>query len=227
MTIDPAMRAAYVDGELDEIARRRVERAMADDPALAEAVARERRLRETLHARFDPYAEEPVPERFRALIEPKVVPIEHARRERPRRWMQTAAIAAALVVGVAVGRQVGTNGPVASENGTLVADGALAHALDTQLASAQPSDAPVRIGLTFRAKQGPVCRTFASAELQGIACREHGDWALVRTAAGERQAPYRQASSGDIALLTAAQAMMAGAPFDRAAERAARDQGWE
>ena len=42
MTIDVGTRMAYIDGELDEIARRRVERAMADDPALAEAVTRDR-----------------------------------------------------------------------------------------------------------------------------------------------------------------------------------------
>ena len=33
--IDEAMLIAWVDGELDEVTRRRVDRAVADDPALA------------------------------------------------------------------------------------------------------------------------------------------------------------------------------------------------
>lgn len=42
--IDEAMLIALVDGELDDVTRRRVERAMAEDPALAERVAMHRRL---------------------------------------------------------------------------------------------------------------------------------------------------------------------------------------
>ncbi|HJT41323.1 MAG TPA: anti-sigma factor, partial [Sphingobium sp.] len=43
--IDEAMLIAWVDGELDEVTRRRVDRAVADDPALAERLAMHRRLR--------------------------------------------------------------------------------------------------------------------------------------------------------------------------------------
>lgn len=228
MTIDAATRMAYVDGELDEIARRRVERAMADDPALAEAVARDRALREALQARFAPYADAPVPDRFAALLDAKVTPIGAARRPKPafgpRRWMQGAAIAATLVLGVAIGRQTGSVGPVATHDGALVAQGRLASVLDTQLASTQPSDAPIRIGLTFRSTDGNICRTFDGRQLQGIACHDDDRWNLVRTAAGERGGTYRQASSD--ALVSAAQAMMAGAPFSATAESSARDKGW-
>jgi len=228
MTIDAATRMAYVDGELDEIARRRVERAMAEDPALAEAVARDRRLRATLQDRFAPYAEQPVPDRFKALLDPPAVPIATARRRAralPRPWIQAAALAATLVFGVVIGQQLDT-GPVATRGGALVAQGRLAAALDTQLAATQPSDAAVRIGLTFRARSGRICRTFAGPALQGLACRDDGGWALVNTARGERETAYRQASSGDPGILAAAQAMMAGGPFDAAAEAEARAHGW-
>lgn len=230
-TIDAATRMAYVDDELDEIARRRVERAMAADPALAEAVARDRALRERVQARFAPYAEEPIPDRFRALLDTTtVVPIAKpsrspAWRVSAYRWAQAAAIAATLVLGVAIGRQLDAPGPVASRNGVLVAHGRLAAALDTQLASTQPSDAPVRIGLTFRNHGGAICRTFTGENLQGIACRDDGRWSLARTAAGERGGAYRQAASG--ALIGDTQEMMAGSPFSAVEEAAAKGHHWD
>jgi len=226
-TIDAATRMTYVDGELDEITRRRVERAMAEDPALAEAVARDRALREALRARFAPYAEAPVPDRFRSLLGAEVEPITAAtrrRRIRPRLWIEGAAIAATLVLGIAVGRQLDI-GPVESRHGALIARGHLSAALDTQLASTQPNDAPVRIGLTFRVRDGAICRTFSGQQLQGIACRDGPSWNLVRTATGERPGAYRQAASG--ALATDAQAMMAGSPFSAAQEASARSRGWK
>jgi hypothetical protein len=227
--IDAATRMAYVDGELDEIARRRVERAMAEDPALAEAVARDQALRARLQARFARYAEAPVPDRFRVLLDTKVVPMTQpprtAWRASTRRWAQGAAIAATLVLGIALGRQIDAPGPVASRNGALVAHGRLEVALDTQLASTQPNDAPIRIGLTFRDHGGSICRTFTGDVLQGIACRHDGRWDLARTAAGERGGSYRQAASG--ALIGEAQKMMAGSPFSAAEETAAESRDWD
>ena len=231
MTIDTATRMAYVDGELDAIARRRVERAMADDPTLAEAVARDRALRQTLGARFAPYVEAPVPDRLATLLDTKVTPISAAPR-RSRfvslglgRWMQGAVIVATLVLGIAVGRQTAEIGPVTTREGALVAQGRLASALNTQLASTQPSDAPIRIGLTFRSTNGAICRTFEEQQLQGIACHAGGRWGLVRTAVEKRSGTYRQASSDSLA--SVAETMMAGAPFSAAAEIAAKDKGWQ
>jgi hypothetical protein len=136
------------------------------------------------------------------------------------------AIAATLILGIFVGQQIET-GAVVTRDGVLVAHGRLASVLDTQLAATQPGSGAVRIGLTFRARDGDICRTFTSDRLQGIACRGDDSWRLVNTAAGERATPYRQASSGDIGIMAAAQAMMAGAPFDRTAEAAARARGWK
>ena len=47
---------------------------------------------------------------------------------------------------------------------------------------------------------------------------------LERAIGGRGSQEYRQASSGELS--AAAAAMMAGDPFDVAAERAARDSGW-
>ena len=45
MTIEPELLMAYADDALDPLTAKRVERAIAADPALAEEVARHRRLR--------------------------------------------------------------------------------------------------------------------------------------------------------------------------------------
>ena len=225
MTIDRETIGAFVDGELNEIERRRVERAVSGDPELARQVEAERRLRSLLKARFDPVAEEAAPERLVATVR------EAAQGEplRPRRaWgaPQWAAIAATLVAGIMAGQLFRPGGEVVQRNGALVASGPLAHALDTQLASAQGPDAPVRIGLSFRSRDGAWCRTFEQRALSGIACRAGDGWTLRRTMGGTGLATeYRQAGSGELAAI--AQDMAAEAPLDAEQERAAVARGWK
>ncbi|NIJ35665.1 hypothetical protein FHR22_000314 [Sphingopyxis panaciterrae] len=229
MSFDSTMVAAFVDGELDDLTARRIEREAESDMALAAEIARHRVLKTKLKAHFAPVVEEAVPERLRALlIEPKISNSLSSRREArrarfaPIHW---GAIAAALVLGLTIGLKPWM--PVADvgdANGALVASGALATALDTQLASNQRAGAAVRIGLSFRDKQGRTCRSFEGRKLSGIGCRDQGRWALERTLTGQAGNDYRQASSG--ALAADAAAMMAGDPFDAATERAARDRGW-
>lgn len=223
MTIDRETLIAFADGELSEIERRRVEKAVAADPALAREVEAHRRLRERLAAHYAPVADAPVPDRLAALLEEKVVPIEAARERRaarfaPQHW---AAIAATLVLGLAIGGSLDRGG-----NGASIAiGGQLERALDTQLASAQPADAAVRIGLSFRSTDGTLCRTFERESLAGIACHQDGGWQLRRASWSPRQdAQYRQASSTE--MMAAAQEMMAGEPLDAAGEKAAMEGGW-
>ena len=225
MSIDRETLIAYADGELNDIERARVERAIAADPALGDEVAKHRRLRDRLAAAYAPVADAPVPERFARLLheEPSVVSLDAAREKRRSRFAvpQWAAIAASLVIGLAVGQSLDRR-----DEGSIVIAGKLEHALDTQLASAQPADAAVRIGLSFRATDGALCRTFERRSLAGIACHEDGEWRLRRASWSPGQGTeYRQASSGEMA--AAAQAMMAGEPFDAVAEKMARDRGWE
>jgi hypothetical protein len=151
-----------------------------------------------------------------------------ARRETRRARFSAVhwgAIAASLALGLTIGlRPWMPAEPVAVSGGALVAAGPLAAALDTQLASNQPAEAPVRIGLSFRDRSGRYCRSFESGAVDGIGCRTGGDWRLEHTAPGSAGTAYRQASSGSLAV--AAADMMAGDPLDAAAERAARDRGW-
>jgi len=64
--IDETMLIALVDGELDEVSRRRIERAVAEDPALAARLDMHVRLRERLADHYAPIEAEPVPAAMRA-----------------------------------------------------------------------------------------------------------------------------------------------------------------
>jgi hypothetical protein len=233
MTIDDDMLMAFVDGELDEVGRARVERAVGGDPALQARLAQQQDLRARLAAHYGPTAEEEVPERFRAMLETNVVafPAAQPRASRPL-WQSLTALAAALVLGLMLGRTLlaptPAQGPFAVADGTLVARGSLADALDSQLASAQPRDAATRIGVSFADHDGRACRSFDSAAAAGIACRNGADWQVMMTAAGSgrQRGDYRQAGSENLLVQQTAQEMMAGEPFDDAGERRARDSGW-
>ncbi|BBD97531.1 anti-sigma factor [Sphingobium amiense] len=225
--IDEAMLIALVDGELDEVNRRRVERAVADDPALAARLADHRRLREQLSAHYAPVAQEPVPPRLQALLEEAatVTPIIRPKR-RMAGWAMGGAIAASLVLGLGIGRMSGGEaGPIGVRDGVMVAQGPLADALDRQLASAQDG-AAIRMGLSFRRKGGGWCRTFDGA-VAGVACRDGQDWRVEQALPGAAQtSDYRQAASADPRLMATVESLMAGDAADAAAERAAQEAGW-
>ena len=224
MTSSPETVAAYVDGELSSEARAAFEVQMAADPALAAEVARQRALLGRLAGAYDPVLAQPVPVAL-ALA---------AQAANDRRGLQVgargwAAMAACLVVGVALGLAVRpADGPLASRNGTLTAQGGLAAALTTQLAS---DGGPVRVGLTFRTAEGGYCRTFAMAadRLAGVACRDGGRWTARAVSAWKPPAvsAYRTAGAETPpAVLAAVDSLIAGEPLDARAERAARDAGW-
>jgi len=225
--IDEAMLIALVDGELDEVTRRRVDHAVVDDPALAERLAMHRRLRERLAGHYAPIAQEPVPGAMRALLEEsaKVVPLARP-TPRWRGWAVGGAIAASLVLGLSLGRLTGgEDGPIGLHDGVMVAQGELAQALDTQLASAQ-ADTAIRIGLTFQRKGGGWCRSFDGA-VAGVACREGDSWQVQLALPGAGQGgAYRQASSSDARVMATVDALIEGEPADAVEEAAARGKGW-
>ncbi|KQM63554.1 MULTISPECIES: anti-sigma factor family protein [unclassified Sphingomonas] len=226
MTIDPETLAGYADGELDPIAARRVERAMADDPALAAEVERHRALTARLRGSFAGLDTQPMPAGVEELFAraDNVVPFPTRKpAPRPQRWW--GAVAASLVAGLLLGQLVPRPGSdLGFEGGTAVAQGGLARALDTQLASTQGPQAPVKIGITFRDRAGALCRTFETGTTGGIACAgDSGPW-RVQALQGGAQATttaYAQAGSPMAAVLEQAQAMAAGDPLDAAGEAAA------
>lgn len=252
MTINPDMLAAYVDGQLDGDAARRVEAAMAADPAVAQSVADQQALRARLAAHFDAKLADPVPDRLIALLrrddaEPQapdnVVDFAAARTTRMRgvatllrnpvpAWGSGLAAAAALVLGIYVGNQPLGSDAAGMDGARLVASGPLATALDRQLSG--PGDGgPVRILLSFRDRDGAMCRAFQGSGNAGIACRDNGGWVIDRSVAspgdGETGSDggFRQAGSAAGEILAAAQDLAGdGSALDAAAERAARDGGW-
>lgn len=231
---------AYADGELDDITRAGIERAMREDEALASRVAQHRALRASVAAAFAPVAREPVPQRLRDTVPslpPQVTPIDIARAAREARkqpparrplW-QLGGMAAALVIGVLAGRQSagpGAETDIASSGGVLVAQGGLAQSLSTQLAASGAQD-NTRIGVSFVSKQGAYCRSFTHGQTAGLACQEGGRWTLpVVAQAGAGDGAYRQASSMPAAVLEAIDERIAGETLDAGQEQAAANSGW-
>jgi len=226
MTIDPETLMAYADGELDPLNVKRVERAMAADPALAVEVERQRALRQRIAGSFAPVTEEPVPERLTSLLKANVVPMPRPPRPAINRWTAMAAMAACLVLGLTLGIVV-NRGPVTARGNGLYASAQLADALDNQL-SGMPG--AVKITVSFRDRQGSYCRVFSLDAAAGIACRDQQGWALRRTQSGSVQdarGGYAQAASTDPDLMAAAQDMMAGQPLDAIGERTAKAAKWQ
>jgi len=216
---------AYVDGELSGADRAVFEAEMAADPDIAAQVAAHRRLARSIAGAYAPILDEPVPSHLAALAAAANDRNTGGRPGLP----QWAAMAACLALGVLVGRMLWPEqGPLVARGGVLIARGDLDKALTTRLAA---EGGAIRVGLTFKARDGGYCRTFASAadHLAGLACRRDGRWAAQVTSAWNPQptAGYRTAASATPpAVLAAVDATIAGEALDAAAERAARDGGW-
>jgi hypothetical protein len=255
MRISDETLMAYVDGELDAGERARVEAAARTDAALARRIQAQRRLRERVANAFGGAMAEPPPERLMEAIRAQrapaaVVDLSEARARRaaeakpapvPKPWARWVAIAACVVVvaGVAYRYAPLSGGPggasmIGGPPGSLVAEGALAGALNQQLAAAgsAPGQA-VRIGVSFHSTDGPYCRTFQVVSgdgFAGLACREASGWRVrmvVADAVPTAALAYRQAASETPApILNAVDGMIAGAPLDAGQEAAARAKGW-
>jgi len=227
---------AWLDGELSPDEAARVEAEVAADPDLSKLAAEHRSMTAGLRGAFGAVETQPVPERLQMMLrsDGNVVSLADARSRRQARlaqplWVQAAALAATLAVGVFAGSQFvgGSSSPVEPRAGRLIASASLDQALSAQLASAPATSGP-RIGLTYRDKSGAVCRTFEDRAASGLACREGGDWrirSLFQGAEGQA-ADYRMASGGDPQLMEAVDASIDGEPFDAAQEKAAMERGW-
>jgi hypothetical protein len=254
MTIPDELLAAYVDGELEGAERVRVEQAMAEDAQLAQRVAQQRALRARLRGAFDGVLQEAAPQRRAQAAKlgapsgpAQVIDLARVRAERARRGsgqrivkVRRFTIAASLVVGLMAGaliqRLSAPGSATELHDGSLLARGALAHALNEQLAGAAPSGAEVRVGLTFRARSGNYCRTFAlsgSRPLVGLACREQEQWHVLNlvgaegsSLAGNGQNLRMVGSNLPPTLLQAVNDHISGEPLNAAAEVRARNNGW-
>lgn len=221
---------AYIDGELDGAARARAEAALAADAALRARAEQHRALRQAMLTSFDSVLTEPVPERLiGAVRQPPatVVSIDSGRRRvaaiPAAGWL--TALAATLVVGVFTGRQLAPAG------GALGADPVLISSLDgTGIAPIKT--APIKIALSYRDRSGRYCRVYEDRRriaAAGIACRADAGWAVEVVAAVPAATPgtyHTAAAALPPPVLTTIDTTIAGAPLDRASERAAAAAHW-
>ena len=251
MSMSDKLLGAYVDGELSESERSRVEQAMAQDATVAQRVERQQALRNSLREAYDEVLAEPIPEhlvqaaRLVGSSEPRQIIDLAATPAKLKRgiWGNfapipvRAVIAASLLIGVLVGLIVArlswSGSLIELRSGTMVARGVLATTLDQQLADAVPLAASIRVGLSFRAKSGNYCRTFTTSGAglsAGLACREARQWQIltaVEAVPRGATSQYRMASSTlPPLLLQAVRENMRGEPLDAQAERNARSSGW-
>ncbi|HET8690752.1 MAG TPA: hypothetical protein VFM30_01330 [Steroidobacteraceae bacterium] len=239
MKFSDEMLMAYADGELDLVARAEIEAAMAVDPALARAVERHRAMAAKLRKAFEPILDEPLPPALAALAgdEEAVQAVElAAARERHigfGRWQLPAwtAIAASVLVGLFVGVLLtrGGGSPYEETPEGLVARGELADGLEYGLASL-PARSNVKIGVTFRHRDGRPCRSFTfrhGTAVAGLACRGRADWKLELLAdAPAEDGDLRAAASMPAPVARLVDTVIEGEPFDAQAESAAVASGW-
>jgi hypothetical protein len=240
--------SAYVDGELDGTQRARIEQAIALDARLAQRVARQRALRAPLRPplpqRLVNAARLSAPSGPAQIIDLARVRAARARRPeklRARLPRRTAiALAGCLLVGLGAGLLIESlitgTGPTKYRNGSLLASGSLDSALDDALAGAPAGSGAVRIGLTFRARTGSLCRTFAietGHALAGLACRQQQHWRILTVIAADTASvpgstPARRTAVPTLPapLSQAVEQQISGEPLDAAAEARARRGGW-
>lgn len=223
---------AWLDGELDGEAAARVAAQVAASPELSARADEHRRLTAGLRTAFEPVMEEAtVPPRFEGaqVVDFGAKAVARDRRRNGFGFPQWAAMAATLALGLVVGNMVGdrSGAPVSNREGRLIAAGALDQALDQQLTSVNSGD-PVRVGLTFRDRQGTICRSFRDGAASGLACRANGDWQIrgMFQGAEGQSGDYRMAAGEDPRLAAMIDETIAGEPFDAAAEKAALERDW-
>jgi anti-sigma factor RsiW len=254
MTISDEMVAAYVDGELEDAERARIEQAIAQDAQLSQRVAQQRALRDRLRGAYNGVLHEAVPQRLAHAVKlgapagpAQVIDLARVRAERSRRvngqrqmkvrrFSIAASLAVGLLAGVLIQRLAAPGAVTEFHDGALLARGALAQALNEQLASSAAPGAAVRLLLSFKSRGGNYCRTFALSggrSLVGLACREQDQWQLLNlvaaegaVAAGSAQNLRMAASPLPPALLQAVSDHISGDPLNAAAEAKARSNGW-
>ncbi len=238
MTIDDEILMAYADGELETARVAEVERLVAADPELARRVAEHRALSARLAGVHASALTEPLPDSLVQTVmggaaQGEVVAFK-PRRLLPAALPQWAALAATLVVGVVAGLGVPALRPAPLIGGDgMTAQGQLAQALDSQLASEPAGARRIAVGLSFRTADA-YCRTFQAVRahaVSGIACREADGWrvrlAVDRPAAPQPDGDYRLAASGlPTEVLQAVDGMIQGDPLDAQGEAKARAQNW-
>jgi hypothetical protein len=257
MSFSDEVLIAYADGELAEPVRSEVARAVLADPQVAARLARHQALRAQVLGAFGKRQEpalRSVGGTGQAKATSKVIDLALERASRqtlptlpsqmmplmpprpPQRWHRWAGLAGALVLGSMLGagalmasNDTVTLAQVGGVDGALVAGGALDTALSKQMAHAA-QDGPVRMGVSFVAKDGNYCRSFQLDRAAGLACRNTKRWQIAVLV----QTPQRPPGSARLSygatpavVLEAIDARIAGAALDARGEQIALRLGWQ
>lgn len=247
MTFSDEVLSSYLDGEAGPTLSREIETAMANDPAL---IARMEQLGANdglLRDAFDEALGE-TPERLTAALEARpsaeILTFRPKPKTRAPSAMPWPKLAAASVVALAVGAVFATTAVPrfspktgAVRDGELIAGGKLAAALASTPSGAEGAvgTAKLTVALSFKSRDGRLCRQFHLASPQGgsegVACRGKDGWRIegwmgsaaggaagdgYQTAGGPETSPI----AGMVDKLGVAQAL------DRSGEAAAIRSGW-
>lgn len=248
MKFPPETLMAYADGELDTETRRKIEFAMATDTEVAEQIAKLKAQRLQLQTAFAGVLDEQVPDRLveTAKSAPastrvqdagvtELATVRAAKRSAGKRqwsWPEFTSMAATLLVGLVIGRNVlQPDEAIVAKGGRLEAGAQLATALSRQPGGEGSNT--TAIGLTFKSKSGEFCRTFSLSDdvsAAGLACRDGGVWRIDALAGTSRRAgsQYRMAGAEmPPAILQAVEDSMAGEAFDAEEEAEAMRGDWK
>ncbi len=217
MTVPPDVLKAFIEGKLAHQEAGGVAAQIANDPELAAYVEDQKAFQA-------------------ALASPPVIWLRQVSDRATNQgvsWIPAIAMAAGIVLGVLLAATFGIATDMRSDGGALIAQGELAHMLNTALAS-DAEDVPsnrARIGTSFWSKNGVFCRGFttrrnAQNALAGIACRERGAWRIAAMAAIEAGESTEAPSTLPASVRTVMENLIVGEPLKEAAERQARSQGW-
>jgi len=238
MNITDEVLMAYADDELDAATRSEVECAIAANSELAKQVDRHRALRTQLSNAFGAVLDETIPEHLKAAVSGQqsssITNLAQARAakntaQQTRRWSPAnwMSIAASVTLGVLLGHFV----PGEQHRDSIVANAALERALSEQLAS-NSADSAVQIGVSYLAKSGDYCRSFATAgndATAGLACRSNNTWQIRMLMPAEKSsgAAYRTAGSTiPAAILDRVNHDINGEPLDAEQEATVVKRGW-
>lgn len=244
MRIDDETLFAFVDGTLPPDEQQRVALAIADDPALAERVERHERLAKVARESFSGDLAEPIPDAWIARIDgalpqggvtgvASLAAARERRRARWTTWQAGGAVAAALVVGLFIGRGAGEgSGLIAEHGGVLLASAEVGRALD-QARSGVPVDLDgagrsINVQLSLRTTNA-FCREAVVAGDEGanrlVACRGDEGWRIAGLAPDGRGNGGYQTVGGETALEDVLDSL-GGEPLDAAGEQDAIRRGW-
>lgn len=248
MSISDSTLFAYLDCTLAADEQQRIATLAENDPGLARRIERQQRIAEAARDGFAKDLEEPVPDRWVAMIDSamgeaypgKIHSLaKHRAKNADLRlgwsgWQLGGAIAASLALGLYLGGTSVTPALIEERSDVMLASAPLAGALDGARSGVSvriAGDRSVELLLSVRSRAGDYCREAlvsaagAGASRHLLACHSADGWRVVALSEGApREAGYATATGASP--LDAMIDSLGGEPLDSAAEAAAIERRW-